>query len=885
MIFIASQFAPSLGQTVREESLSGPPITVRAIMEISRLLSSIPQEISADAYFHNIAPKLLSLLDGEDMDLKKTASYVIGSGILGKRVYGAPGAVGYTIFVKPMFDVLNANITNTAAIWMRRFSLDGSVSPAERLDDFNGQILVDEAKLHLSIERLVSLTLLHPSPGLLKRLVKPVLLPLWGLQCYAKEHRKSWWYDKVATLLQTYFSISAGVSRLQTLVDHILWDGPPSWTFGPGQEGGISIRRRADHGPEGLNIIQMIETLDSRADDFLMLLAADPQCEELTGDIFLCVSAQWLLRDPTKHVPNLLEVPGDGGDPQPAMRKLISAKLAEKLLGRFKDTLSRHPMKVLEIIKQLIESEANRNEERRRIARELENASLRSLGNIITNEAAGSRQTDDSEDLSESTEPLSAAFSLLSTILASPDFSLSEPLYPTLQAIKSQLDLLTPSLPRTLSQPATTASMLVEISLSSSLSFDQKSEATSSRVSDLETHRQVLANLASPLPPIQAEGLSLLSRLISESSPVLDIPSTLALLLSLITKTGSDSTSNDEFIYLNVIKLIGLLASRHPRTVVKTLVERYADRSEEETLDQRLRIGEALLRTVQGLGGALTGETAKLIGENMISVAGRRGMKPEAKKAREKKLHLEKDKQKENGTDIPNPIVQLNGRTDFDADYPVRDAYSAAILDAWAAGAASDPNPDDLRARASAMSILASAIETNLAGLGRSIASASVDVALSTLTLEPGPESAILRRAAVVLLLDLVKALNTARDSGLNLGFGFTFTSSPSLSVDSQGSFHQANSIANLSDILRVLRYVESRETDTLVRGHIRTLLESMEAWVQKSLLWGTGPQQQMDEQPRFELGERLAGLDIQPLSTTHNCAWSVTEPRIREIE
>lgn len=857
-------------------------------MQISRLLSSIPQDISSDKYFYNIAPKLLSLLDGEDPDLKKTASYVIGSGILSKRAYGAPGTVGHTIFVKPIFDALNANITNIDALWLRRFSRDGSVSPAVSLNDFEGQILVDEARLLLSIERLASLASLHPNPGLLKRLVQPVLLPLWGLQCYAKEREKSWWHDKVATLLETYFSVSASVSRLETLVDHILWDGGSSWTFGPGQEGGISIRRRTDPRRRGFNIIQIIGKLDFRADDFLKLLAVDPQSEERAGDIFLYVTRQWLLHIPAKQIPEQVEVSRDQDESQSAMRKLTSAKLAEKLLDRFKDALSRHPMKVLEIVKQLIESEASRQAERAKIACGLMNASLRSLGNIVTNEASKSGKPGDSEDDSESTESLSAAFSLLSTVLASPDFSLTEPLYLALRSMKSQLDLLMPILPASLSQPATTASMLLEISLSPSLSSGGESETTDSRASDLQTHRRVLANLASPLPPIQAEGLSLLSRLITDSSPVLDIPSTLTLLLTLITNTGSESTSNDEFIYLNVIKVIGLLASKHPRTVVKTLVERYVDRNEEETLDQRLRIGEALLRTVQGLGVALTGDTAKILGENMISVAGRREMKPKAKKIRENKSHTERNWQRKDAndappSDLPIPMPQANSDTDSDADDPVLTAQSASILDAWAAGTTSDSNPDDLRARASAMSILASAIESSLAGLGPSIASASVEVALATLSIEPGPESAILRRAAVVLLLDLVKALNTARDSGLDLGFGFAFTSSSFFSLSSQDSFCQPSSIANISDIFRVLSYLETRETDTLVQGHVRTLVESMEAYIQKSLSIET--QYRMGEEPKFELGDRLAGLDVQPLSTAHNYPLSVSRPRIEEIE
>ena len=316
---------------------------------------------------------------------------------------------------------------------------------------------------------------------------------------------------------------------------------------------------------------------------------------------------------------------------------------------------------------------------------------------------------------------------------------------------------------------------------------------------------------------------------------------------------------------------MGSLASRHPRTAVKTLVDRYSDKNEEETLDQRLRIGEALLRTVQELGNALVGETAAILANSMISVAGRRGRKPEAKKAREKKLR-EEEKSKattpENSIspqkNEPSSKSQQDEDMDSEAEDPEKAAHAAGILDAWAAGAASDDEPEDLRIRSSAISILASAIETNIAGVGQSIAAASIDLALSTLTLEPGPESAILRRAAVILILDLVKAIDSARESGTNLGFGFGIGAS-SGSAGSGGP-----NIANIDDVLRVLRFVESRETDSIVRGHIRTLIESLDNWVEKALMWGIGAHAEgrMDTEPRFEIdSERLAGLDVQPLA------------------
>jgi hypothetical protein len=47
-------------------------------------------------------------------------------------------------------------------------------------------------------------------------------------------------------------------------------------------------------------------------------------------------------------------------------------------------------------------------------------------------------------------------------------------------------------------------------------------------------------------------------------------------------------------------------------------------------------------------------------------------------------------------------------------------------------------------------------------------------------------------------------------------------------------------------------------------------LIESLDTWVEKSLMWGIGAHSEgrMDIEPRLEIdSERLAGLDVQPLS------------------
>lgn len=890
ILFIASQFAPSLGQEAQNEPSNGPHFTVQAIMQISKLLSSVPQGIDPSLYITSIAPQLLALLDGDDPDLRKTASYAIGNGILGKRAFGAPGTIGHSVFVEPVFGALTAELGDTSRRWMTRYSDPEGSTPVKVDSGSTSNILVDSSLVSLAIDRLRSLTLQHPNPALVKRIVYPILLPLWALACYSLEHQITTYHDKVMDLLHTYFSVSVGVQPLKKLVDHLLWDGGPRWTYGTNSHGQIALVKRENQPGKTSNFVRLIDSLQSRTELFASLLGSDPSSEERTGDIFLYVSQMWLVQSPETAKAGMAPSAQPIGDADNFIQKLVSAKVAEKLLDQFKDTLSRRPLRVLELIKQVIDGELHRLKDIAASKRRQKpgKVSLSSLSNIVPED----RKQEDEPSEKEVSESLSTAFSLLSTVLASPEFSVMPDTKPLLESTKEHLDELTTLLPASLSKPATTSSMLLEIQLTSPEHDDTK--PTPMHVSDLETHRQALANLNSELPPVQAEGFSLLSKLIMDSSPVLDIPSTLTLLLSIVTDV-SEQTANEEFIYLNAIKLIGTLASRHPRTVVKTLVDSYADKSEQKTLDQRLKIGESLLRTVQDLGEALAGETAKILGEGMVAVAGRRGSRPQTQRSRKEQLEKERRQKEREALKNKEPRMpagwsissgpsakseaDLGDELDSESESPEESAHAANIVAAWAAGTSTDEEPDDLRIRASALSILASAIQINLLGLGAPIVSSAIDLALATLTHEPAPESAILRRASTVLILDILKALDTAREErrGRDIGFGFSLTD-VSAGIGPQHQERGPHTIGNIPSMLRTLGFVESRETDGIVRGHLRALIESLETWLEKSLMWSIGAQGEAEE-PRLNLGDRIAGLSVDPMARRDG------RPRIEEIE
>jgi hypothetical protein len=82
--------------------------------------------------------------------------------------------------------------------------------------------------------------------------------------------------------------------------------------------------------------------------------------------------------------------------------------------------------------------------------------------------------------------------------------------------------------------------------------------------------------------------------------------------------------------------------------------------------------------------------------------------------------------------------------------------------------------------------------------------------------------------------------------------------------------------------MLRTLGFVESREEDGIARGHLRSLIESLEAWMEKSLMWAIGAHDDQETfNPQFGLSDRIEGLKVNPLGGQDGAG----RPRIEEIE
>ena len=841
ILFIARSMPQANLQTSASVPVDGPAFSLEVLNQVSRVLCSVPSIISMDDYFLAISPQLLALLDGDDQDMQRAASFVIGFGILGRRNTGAPGTIGWKLFVEPLINTikLDKKAGGPAHETVELLDLETLLNPH-----------VPSAELHRAINRLSALILIHPNPGLTKRLLGPLLLCIWGMTCLAKEERVALsWVEQCVNLILTYLKICEGAKGFIRLVDEILWDGGHDWEYVLETTGEPSIRRRHDSSLPPIDADKLISKIELRLALYEQLLDNGAINDIEMGIIFIHIAEHWLGKQSTRteRLKPIIETDRIE-DP---ISSLIYAKAAQGMLWKYKSVVAKQPNKILLMVKQLLEgftSDISHSHEKQR-------ESKTSVLSIADLESIVSRQSNNNTDASsvmteDEGDIISACLSILSIVLSSTDSTVSietSSLLNSLQPTLSKLGLPRSYLPYSTQLTARNISALITIHTSRKLtSQTSTSPAFDRHLEDRETHSLAMANIGDSLPPVRSQGLSLLDQLIKTSSPVLDIPSTCILLISMLQ-------DEEEFIYLSAIRSLEFLSSRHSKTVMKALLEQYVDHEEEVVLDQRLKIGEALLKTVEGLGTALTGDVAKMVSEGVIAVAGRRGKRSKGltqkQESTAKDLASKQEAENAWGGEVPKFDEDDNG--DDDENENQVSERLAKVLETWEG----KDGEEDIRIRTSALSILGVAIETNIAGMGSVTTSTAIDLAISILQLEIVPAKVILRRAAVHIVMSMVKALDKAQEEGQQLGFGLAGES--------------------LKEVLKVLRYVEATDADDVVRGHVREVIESLGVWQSKSLL-GIG---RGYVQPNLGVNGRLAGLSMNMEAAT------LSPPRIEEVE
>jgi hypothetical protein len=715
------------------------------------------------------------------------------------------GTPGWKNFAEPIISHIDPTLSSETQKTSAESDLRESEVPLIRARN----IIVTAPKLAEALLRLASLLSSHPNPGLSKRLLEPLLLPLWSLSSWTadnSEELEEKWRAPARFLLQILLQLSSGGTLLTKIATNILYQGNRDdskilWAYETAPGGGIQIRKWADYDKEPSTFDERIlAILDKKVDAFIELVKPLKDNDDVPA-LFLSLCKKWLLVIDESYRSDVLIPGADMEDASDIESKLIEGKVMERLMDSLPDRLVSSSTQILELATEVI------------------NEAIR-----------GSKDVDHDENIAIALSLLNMVFSAGKPIA---DESLK-------QSIRSALRGVAQSTGSEVSTTARNLLLLLDFQTADATTSTLTSAAHDKDLEDRRTYSLAYSYLTgtdSP-PPVRAQGLDLISGLIMASSPVLDIPATVILLSSLLQ-------DDEEYIYLRAIKTFIQLSIKHPKSVMLSLLEHYLDATENMSLDSRLRVGEALLQVVQRAGQTFTGDLAHQVGEGLLTIAGRRGYRPKHEAEQRKKTELKKSKNKEAEEAWDGAVPQLEDGPNDEVEDPIL----AQIVKGWEG----KHGEEDVRIRASALSIFGSAIETNTAGLDSSTISGAVDLSIHILTLEPDHEKAILRRAAALLVMSLVRALDRAQEEGTKLGFGLAGQS--------------------LDDVLRILRYVSETDNDGLVRQHAKDVMEGLGTWQMKGLV---APR----ESSRVELGE-LAGLSIG----SNTSAARTQRPRIEEIE
>lgn len=819
------------------QDASGPqsklPLPLESITQAARLLSSVPVEMTQDEWFTQLAPQLFTLLDGkEGQELSRAAGQIIAGGILNKKMTGAPNTIGWELFAKPLLETI--------------YPKTSQISDPKK--STLGQTIVDEQSLRRALSRLATLASSYSHAGLLKRLVGPIILPLWGLITYASSHTSldKGWSMLPRVILLRYLTLACEVPRIGNLSSNIFWDGDSSWTFAPGSQGGVEIRKRTpvndDMGNMG-GLLARIAKVDQYV-TFLVSLLGEANVEDsIAGAIFIQSTKHWLSPESRSATSLTIELDVD------PLSALIDAKFSEALATQFKEKFARSPQHIIELMGQLLYNFVQEHKTKIQDLRNKNKPSRANLGKLAQSPSTTQAESNDSgsEDL------VSFAISIIGTIISSPGFHRTPEIAEVIDSMLPSLQYLSQSgleLPLTPLIRNAASNILQNITTTSA-----PTPAADPQAQHRATLKTALTDILSPEPPNRVWALSAIRKLVQDplAFPIIDVPS---LAHTLLSASVADAES---YVYTAAIPAVVELVIRAPNPTIRILVDAFVDIDErslrlkkdkeiEEVLDFRLRVGEILNNFVSedafwrsDVAVSAKYASLKLIIEALLSLASRRGQRKKTLAKRNELLEAERKQQEEGEAAWGGPIPNL---LDPDADNAAEQAERDAlfkIVQGW-----EDTGiEEDVRVRASALSVLGNVLEKRLELLSQVTVDAALQMVLLIVTIETVEAKGILRRAAVLVAMGLLRGMDGLLEEGKESVAGF--------------------GARQMEEVERVMRWARNEDVDGLVRDHAGSVVEGLETWRMKKLYKIRDEGLRLG--PDLGLEGHLQGLNIQPLS------------------
>ncbi|KAK9373537.1 uncharacterized protein V1513DRAFT_449016 [Lipomyces chichibuensis] len=552
-------------------------ISVDKLDRAATVLCSIPKGVEPRSYFTHVGTQLLKILDDSQQKLLVSAAVQV----IGSMRKSRPRVVTDFIF-QPIID---------------------SVAPKDDLKD-TGDVLVSDTELTKAINRLSQLVRNSP-PDTIEVLQSPVFYSLWALACFQRRTKRA--TDVTMSLLSVYIKTGRPDEKIDSLVHSIYYDGDDGWRYGNGENGQIEIRKRAKTYTELVAEndlifgLEGIDNLEQRID--LVMELIDGLDMVSLRKIFLKTVRRWLVkRKDSTSDPFLV---------------FTDLRLLEGILEKHRSEIIESPSEIIVLVSSILEDyvTALRDNHHNEHAAKPMSAQLAGIVPSETDEEPDSDDEDEEkEEMDTDSESVSVAVSLLSAMLSESlvgKTTFSSDDQRLLKSFGPSLKYISEHGPGTVSSSAATLALLLnETGVSTASSNSHLTESQ-------QRYQSALNHLQDPLIPIRAYGLHLLRTLITERDPVVNVDSVLKIYLSTLK-------DEDSFIYLNSIKGLEALTDIHGIYVIKRLIAQYTAPDKSISLDERLRIGEAILRTVQRLGGALTGINADIIVHAMVTTVSNR---------------------------------------------------------------------------------------------------------------------------------------------------------------------------------------------------------------------------------------------------------------------
>lgn len=826
------------------QDASGPqsriPIPLEAVTQASKLLISPPSRTSQVEWIQKLEPQLWTLLDGnEGRELSRAAGQIIAGGILSKKSTGAPGSIGWTLFVE--------------AILKTVYPKDSSIAILR--DSTNDHVLVQDQHLLLALRRLAVITTSYSHVGLIKRLVGPLILPLWALLNYARSKKSldKAWSEIPRSIIARYMSVACEPKHVDNIATNLFWDGSAEWTLGPGAKGGIEyrMRRRGDQNSDGAmgSILSRISDLTDRIDLLVSLLADAKVSDDVAGLVFLQVTKRWLNPNRSTKASLLLESDDD------PLTALTDAKLSEALANRFKDSFARSPQHIIELMDQLLQNYVSGHQEKAARQAKLQRPSRANLGSIV---ALGKEEPNGEHDTADD-DIASFAISILSTLITTSEFQRTAAIDKLLSQVTTHLQYLVQGhqhpIPPAITNSARNLLQAIEPSVS----------ASASKTDLLAAHREslqaALQDLTFPEAPNRAWSLSTLHKLIRDpiSFSVINVPSLAYMILS------ASLADPESYVHSAAIPVLVSLALAAPHPTIKILVDAFTDVDErslsltkgrmtdekerelQESLDYRLRAGEVLSTILldDDFWHSRTDLDVKYtairnLTNACLSLASRRGQRKQTQKSRQAASLQIVQQQQEAEAAWGGPIPNL---LEPDSDAAAQDLKEYEALSKIVKGWEETGIEEDVRVRASALSLFGTVLEKRGRFVGQASVDAGLQIVLLVLTVETGEIFFILRRAAVLVVMGLLRALDESLDAGeagpVDLG------------------------MRQQDEVERVLRWVRDEDNDDLVRDHAASVLEGLETLRLKKLYRVRDEGVRLG--PDLGLEGGLRGLNITP--------------------